>query len=297
MEKRSIASRLWWIILTGLAMIALVFFFTKTKSIIPAGYAQYTNIIQAALFGLILYIILRLILRALLVTLERRVQKKYAKPLVFLVSILGYFIILLVILDLLGVDLSSVILGSAFGGAIIGLAAQQILSNFFSGILLIWSKPFAPGDYIEFNSWQYSYMLPSYPPKFLSRDEFRWKISGVVDDISMNFTTILEDDGTILKLPNSIVIQGATTVNPVRNRIQIRTEIMKSIDYANFKEDVDSIASKMKEIIECHCNVEEIGKDTYLVKIILVVSGKNHDEIRGKFLERLLASGRMRAPS
>ncbi|MGC8562865.1 MAG: mechanosensitive ion channel family protein, partial [Thermoplasmata archaeon] len=258
---------------------------------------QYTDIIQAALFGLILYIILRLILRALSITLERRIQKKYARPLVFLTSILGYFIILLVILDLLGVDLSSVILGSAFAGAIIGLAAQQILSNFFSGILLIWSKPFSPGDYIEFNTWQYSYMLPSYPPKFLSRDEFRWKMSGTVDDISMNFTTILEDDGTVLKLPNSIVIQGATTVNPVRNRVQIRTEILKNIDYFNFKKDVDSIVSKMKEITEYHCNVEEIGKDSYLVKIILTVSGKDHDEIRGKFLESLLASGKLNSPS
>jgi len=92
---------------------------------------------------------------------------KYVRPLIFLLSIVGYFVILLVILGLLGVDLSSIILGSAFAGAIVGLASQQILSNFFSGILLIWSRPFVPGDYIEFNSWQFSYMLPSYPPKYL----------------------------------------------------------------------------------------------------------------------------------
>ncbi|MEM0134148.1 MAG: mechanosensitive ion channel family protein [Thermoplasmatales archaeon] len=290
MAKKNLTGQIWWIILTGLILIALVFFFTKTKSVIPVSYRQYTDIIQAALFGLILYVVLRLILKALLRALEKRIQKKYARPLVFLISVVGYFIILLVILDLLGVNLSSVILGSAFAGAIIGLASQQILSNFFSGILLIWSKPFVPGDYIEFNSWQYSYMLPSYPPKFLSKDEFRWKISGIVDDISMNFTTIVESDGSVLKIPNSIVIQGATTVNPVRNRIQIRTEIMKNVDYAIFRKNVDSTASKMKEITEYKCFVEEIAKDTYLVKITLTVSGKNLEEVRGKFLESLLST-------
>ncbi len=285
-------SRIWPIVLTGLVLIAIVFFLTKVVSIIPLTYRPYTGDIQALLFGIILYIVLRFILKTLQAALERRIQKKYVRPLIFLVSIVGYFVILLAILALLGVDLSSIILGSAFAGAIIGLAAQQILSNFFSGILLIWSRPFVPGDYIEFNSWQYSYMLPSYPPKYLSRDEFRWKISGKVDDISMNFTTIIEDDGTVLKLPNSIMIQGATTVNPIRNKIQVRTELMKNVDYEELKKNVESIASKIREITDFRTSVEEIGRETYLVKITLRVTGEDSEGIRARFMESLLAAGR-----
>ncbi len=285
-------SRIWPIVLTGLVLIAIVFFLTKVVSIIPLTYRPYTGDIQALLFGIILYIVLRFILKTLQAALERRIQKKYVRPLIFLVSIVGYFVILLAILALLGVDLSSIILGSAFAGAIIGLAAQQILSNFFSGILLIWSRPFVPGDYIEFNSWQYSYMLPSYPPKYLSRDEFRWKISGKVDDISMNFTTIIEDDGTVLKLPNSIMIQGATTVNPIRNKIQVRTELMKNVDYEELKKNVESIASKIREITDFRTSVEEIGRETYLVKITLRVTGEDSEGIRARFIESLLAAGR-----
>ncbi|MCL5873837.1 MAG: mechanosensitive ion channel family protein [Candidatus Thermoplasmatota archaeon] len=292
MEKAGMISRIWPIVLTGLVLIAIVFFLTKVVSIIPLTYRPYTGDIQALLFGIILYIVLRFILKTLQAALERRIQKKYVRPLIFLVSIVGYFVILLAILALLGVDLSSIILGSAFAGAIIGLAAQQILSNFFSGILLIWSRPFVPGDYIEFNSWQYSYMLPSYPPKYLSRDEFRWKISGKVDDISMNFTTIIEDDGTVLKLPNSIMIQGATTVNPIRNKIQVRTELMKNVDYEELKKNVESIASKIREITDFRTSVEEIGRETYLVKITLRVTGEDSEGIRARFMESLLAAGR-----
>ena len=290
MEKTGIISRIWWIVLTGLILIALVFFLPRIFSIVPIAYRPYTGDIQALLFGVILYIALRFILKTLQTALERRIQKRYVRPLLFLVSIIGYFVILLAVLALLGVDLSSIILGSAFAGAIIGLAAQQILSNFFSGILLIWTRPFAPGDFIEFNSWQYSYMLPSYPPKYLSRDEFRWKIAGRVDDISMNFTTIVEDDGTVLKIPNSIVIQGATTVNPIRNKIQVRTELMNSVDYEVLKKNIESIVSKIKEITDFSTSVEEIGRETYLVKITLKITGEDTEGVRASFMESLLAA-------
>jgi small-conductance mechanosensitive channel len=292
MEKMGIVRQLWRIIITGLVLIAIVFFLTKIVSIIPQVLVKYTNLIQAVLLGIILYVLLRSILKALQKVLERRIHKKYARPLIFLVSVVGYFIILLAILALLGVNLSSIILGSAFAGAIVGLAAQQILSNFFSGILLIWSRPFVPGDYIEFNSWQYSYMLPSYPPKFLSRDEFRWRISGKVDDISMNYTTIIEDDGTVTKMPNSIVIQGATTVNPSRNKIQVRTELPKSIDYTKLKKDVEEIAASIKEITDWKIMVEEVGRETYLAKITMTIAGGDLEGTRGRFMESLLAAAK-----
>jgi small-conductance mechanosensitive channel len=287
MEKRGFVRELWWIILAGMILIALVFFLIRVVSVVPISYEKYANLIQALLFGLILYIILRFILKSLQRTLEKRVSKKYVRPLIFLISIIGYFVILLAILAILGVNLSSIILGSAFAGAIIGLAAQQILSNFFSGVLLIWSRPFEPGDYIEFNSWQYSYMLPSYPPKYLSRDEFRWKIAGIVEDISMNFTTIIEEGGTVTKLPNNIVIQGAVTVNPSRSSILIRTELLKSIDFEKFKKDVDGILHDM-EINNSRVSVEEIGRETYLVKITAISEKGMADEVRNKFMEKLL---------
>ncbi len=288
MERKGTVSKVLGVVLVGLLLIALVYFFIQIFHIIPSNYKQYTSVIQAFLFGVILYIVLRVILRGLQITLEKRLHKKYVRPLIFIVSLLGYFIILLVILGQLGVDLSSVILGGAFAGAIVGLAAQQILSNFFSGILLIWSRPFVPGDYIEFNAWQVSYLLPSYSPKYLSRDEFRWKIAGHVEDISMNYTTIIEEDGTILKLPNSIVIQGAVAVNPVRNRIQIRVEISKAVEFQKLRTEIGSVSSKIEGIESTDVSIDEIGKETYLVKVILRITVPDSEAIRAKFMENLL---------
>lgn len=288
-NRKGFVSNILWTVVAGLLLLATVFFLLRVVSIIPPIYAGYTEYIQALLFGIVLYVILRLVLKSFQRILERRVEKKYVRPLIFLVSAIGYFIILLAVLGILRVNLSSVILGSAFAGAIIGLAAQQILANFFSGILLIWSRPFVPGDRIEFNTWQYSYMLPSYPPKFLSMDAFRWKIYGRVEDISMNFTTIMEDDGTLTKIPNSIAIQAAITVNPVRYKTQVRIELPKTVGFEEFKRGVDDVVSKMLEVKNFQTVVEEIGKETYLVKMIISVEEGKVEETRNKFMESLLS--------
>ncbi|MEM2058072.1 MAG: mechanosensitive ion channel family protein [Thermoproteota archaeon] len=272
----------------GLVLIFLVFLLLKVVSIIPTDYARYTNVIEALVLGIILYIVLRIILRIIASILDKNMEKKYSRPLLFLISIIGYFVILLAILAVMGVNLSSIILGSAFAGAIVGLAAQQILSNFFSGILLIWSHPFSAGDYIEFNSWQYSYFLPSYPPKYLSRDEFRWKISGKVEDISMNFTTVIEENGLVTKIPNSVVIQGIISANPHRKKIQIRLEIPKIKDFTSFKESLGKIMEGVKEIENYKAYIEEIAKDSYLVLVTADSKEDNVEYVRGKIMELLL---------
>ncbi|MEM0127571.1 MAG: mechanosensitive ion channel family protein [Thermoplasmatales archaeon] len=288
MDKGSFFNRVLPIFVVGLVLVFLVFLLLKVISVVPTGYARYTNVIEAVVLGIILYIILRIIMRIVGSVLDRNMNKRYSRPLLFLISIVGYFIILLAILAIMGVDLSSVILGSAFAGAIVGLAAQQILSNFFSGILLIWSRPFSAGDYIEFNSWQYSYFLPSYPPKYLSRDEFRWKISGKVEDISLNFTTVIEEDGLVTKIPNSVVIQGIISANPHRKRIQIRLEIPKAKDFTSFKEGLGNIMKEFSEIDDYKVYVEEIAKDSYLVRINAESEGERAEYTRGKIMEMLL---------
>ncbi|MGC8644841.1 MAG: mechanosensitive ion channel family protein [Thermoplasmata archaeon] len=288
MQKGSLPSRLITVFAAGLVLIFLVFILIRVVSVIPIGYEKYTSIIEAIISGLILYVILRIIVRIVGSVLDRSMGKRYSRPFIFLISVVGYFIILLAVLAIMGVDLSSVILGSAFGGAIIGLAAQQTLSNFFSGILLIWSRPFLPGDHIEFHSWQYSFAFPSYPPKYLSRDEFRLRISGRVENISLNFTTIIEDDGSISKIPNSIMTQGMVTVNPERRRIQIRIELPKSKDFEAFKENLGKIISEFAGIEGYMAYIEEIAKDSYLVKIVITGKGERIEETRGKIMEKLL---------
>jgi small-conductance mechanosensitive channel len=63
-------------------------------------------------------------------------------------QIIGYLIVVIVVLGLLAVRVQSVLLSGAIGSVVIGLAAQQSLSNAFAGIVLLISRPFIVGDYI-----------------------------------------------------------------------------------------------------------------------------------------------------
>jgi small-conductance mechanosensitive channel len=52
----------------------------------------------------------------------------------------------------LGVDLSALLVGGAFLGIVVGLAAQETLGNLFAGISLVLDRPFRVGDWLELST-------------------------------------------------------------------------------------------------------------------------------------------------
>jgi small-conductance mechanosensitive channel len=63
-----------------------------------------------------------------------------------LVSLLGYSLVLLGVLQLVNVNLGSLLVGGAVTGVVLGIAAQQSLGNFFAGLVLMFSRPYVPGQ-------------------------------------------------------------------------------------------------------------------------------------------------------
>lgn len=55
---------------------------------------------------------------------------------------------ILLVLQNLGLNITSVIAGLGIGGIAVALAAQNILSDLFSSFAIIFDKPFQPGDFI-----------------------------------------------------------------------------------------------------------------------------------------------------
>lgn len=91
----------------------------------------------------------------------------------------------LVALSIAGVDLSGAVVAAGFAGLVIGLAAQQTLSNFFSGLALIVEGRVKVGDSIR-----------------LGDD---W---GLVESVGIMTTQIRLWSGEILTLPNSSVMSS-----------------------------------------------------------------------------------------
>ena len=109
----------------------------------------------------------------------------------------GYVTIICAELDLLSVEIGKVLLGAGVVGVVIGIAAQQSLSNVFASVVLLLAKPFVVGDDIRIRS---------------------GAMGGIFDahvlGVSLTYVTVRTDDG-IVKIPNSVMLGTAVgTVTP-----------------------------------------------------------------------------------
>ena len=108
-----------------------------------------------------------------------------------LVTVLGYLIVLIAFLSSLGVNPAGLLLGGAITGIVLGIAAQQTLSNFFAGIVLLINRPLSVGDYIVMRS-----------------GAIGGEFEGLVTDMSLFYVKLETKNGPV-SLPNAGVLASA----------------------------------------------------------------------------------------
>lgn len=144
-----------------------------------------------------------------------------AKMISRILKVAIFFAIVLLFGEHFGMSLSGLLTFGGIGGIAIGMAGRDILSNFFSGIMLYFDRPFNIGDWIS------------------SPDR---KIEGTVVEIGWRITKIITFDHRPLYVPNS-VFSSISVENPgqMTNR-RITTEL--GLRY----EDADKIAAIVDDI-------------------------------------------------
>ncbi len=115
-------------------------------------------------------------------------------------SVVGYGTVLLAVLSLLRVDLGSLLVGGAVTGVVIGIAAQQTLGNFFAGLVLLFARPFVPGQRVKVRT-----------------GALGGPFEGVILGSGLVYTTIETEEG-IVSMPNAGVLGAA--IGPIPEREQ-----------------------------------------------------------------------------
>lgn len=142
----------------------------------------------------------------------------------FVVSCVKFAIKLIVIIAAiaaLGVNITSIITALGAAGITIGLAMQDTLSNFASGILILYNRPFVIGDYVEIDG-----------------------SSGTVKHVELMTTTLTTADNKEIILPNSRI-----TSNKVINYTHLearRLDMQFSVAYGT-----DAAAAKQAILNVC----------------------------------------------
>jgi small conductance mechanosensitive channel len=80
---------------------------------------------------------------------SKNISDLMANYLVKIVSVIGWIIILATFLQHIGVNMGPLVAGLGVTGVVLGLAFQDSLTNFFSGVMIVVNQPFRTGDYIE----------------------------------------------------------------------------------------------------------------------------------------------------
>lgn len=230
---RPISLLIW---LFGITMAAEVAFRQGDRSVLP-----YIDIVlQIGLVLSITWFLIRLIEgveKALIVRAdaddEDALDRTTVDALGKLVRISVIITAILVVLQNLGISISGVLAFGGIGGLAVGLAAKDILANFFGGLTVYLDRPFKVGDWI------------------CSPDR---SIEGVVEHIGWRQTTIRKFDKRPLYVPNSTFTTIAVE-NPSRmtNRRIYETIGIRYDDIAQ----MDAITVAVKSMLENHPEIDQ----------------------------------------
>ena len=136
-------------------------------------------------------------------------------------KILLYFILVVTIIGILGIETSSFLALFASAGVAIGMALSGTLQNFAGGVLILILKPYKVGDYIEAQGF-----------------------AGTVKEVLMFNTVITTPDNKTIMIPNGVLSTGSInnySVQPMR-----WVDWSLSIQYGD---DFETASAAIKEIL------------------------------------------------
>ncbi|MDE6176910.1 MAG: mechanosensitive ion channel family protein, partial [Paramuribaculum sp.] len=161
---------------------------------------------------------------------RRNVDKSLSTFVLSLVQIVLYFILIVTVIGILGINTSSFIALFASAGVAIGMALSGTLQNFAGGVLILLLKPYRIGDFIEAQGF-----------------------SGTVTEIQIFSTIICTADNKSIIIPNGGLSTG--TINNWSREDYRRVEWTVSLSYG------DDVATAKKAILDILESFDEIVKD------------------------------------
>jgi small conductance mechanosensitive channel len=155
------------------------------------------------------------------------VDKNFA-PLLSQVTRYGILVFAIVTaLSFIGVSSTSIYAVIGAAGLAVALALQNTLSNIAAGIMLIWQRPIAIGEYVVGNG-----------------------VAGVVVEIGLFGTRLRSTSGLYIFVPNQTLWSGAITNHSreARRRIDVNVTVPDSINVAAARKAMLKIATSDKRV-------------------------------------------------
>ncbi|MDE7380555.1 MAG: mechanosensitive ion channel, partial [Muribaculaceae bacterium] len=156
-----------------------------------------------------------------------------------LIRITLYFILIIIVIGLLGIETSSFIALFASAGVAIGMALSGTLQNFAGGVLILLLKPYKVGNYIEAQGY-----------------------AGTVKDINIFNTVINTPDNKSIIIPNGGLSTSSINNYSLENyrRVDWTISLSYSTDFSKAKEAILAMLSTDSRIVKQYMEADRLER-------------------------------------
>ena len=183
------------------------------------------SVCSAIITFVICYVVIRIILRAVNAIVDRADSKldTHIRSIIKnAVKWVLYVVLALIVAEALGIDTTSLIAAFSVVGLAVSLAVQNTLTNVAGGLMLLISKPFEIGDYIETSG-----------------------LSGTVVELGLSYTKLQTPDNKVISIPNGDLSNTRIT--------DYSTKDTRRVDFsftASYDEPIATVKNALYEAME-----------------------------------------------
>jgi len=191
------------------------------------------NIFGKAIKVIILLIVVKIVLKILNALIDRTIAKrvktmsiKEERKIKTLMAVFRnilkyilYFIAIVIILDIFGVNTSSILAAAGIGGLAISFGAQSLVKDIITGFFILFEDQYSVGDYVTIGDY-----------------------TGIVEEVGVRVTKLKDFSGELHIIPN-----GQITVVTNMGRGPMRSSVVVRIAY---EEDIDKAIKVIEEVLD-----------------------------------------------
>ena len=198
------------------------------------------NILGKGIRIIIIFLIIKILIKVLYILIDKTVEQR--KKRIFsvdekkvntlttmlknIIKYILYFIGVIMVLDLFGINTTSILATAGIGGLAIGFGAQSLVKDIITGFFILFEDQFSVGDYVKIGDYE-----------------------GIVEELGVRVTKLRDFSGELHIVPNSNI--GAVTN---KTRGAMRALVKVSVAY---EEDIDRV---LKVVDEVCVKVKETNK-------------------------------------
>jgi len=188
------------------------------------------NLVVAAIVYFIGRYLIKLIIKLFTKMLEKsKVETTLYTFLNSIINVVCWFVLIIVIVGILGIETSSFIALFASAGVAVGMALSGTLQNFAGGVMILLFRPFKVGDFIEAQGY-----------------------AGIVKEIQIFNTIIRTGDAQIILIPNGTLSSGTmkNSSKELYRRVDLEFQFEYGADYDEVKNAIMEILQKHPQVIQ-----------------------------------------------